>query len=302
MVDITSKSETLRTAVAQAVVIMKPQSIRLIKNNLVPKGNVLEIARAATYMGVKKTASALPMCHPLPVEWVDVDYHFSTTQIVIRVMVKTIYKTGCEMEALYGASCCALCIYDMLKPVDKSIEINSIKLIEKKGGKSDFILSRSASLSAAILVISDTVSSGKNKDTSGKLIKDFLVKYKVKIKHFVIVPDNTAKIQSHVKQFSKENISLILTTGGTGLSPRDLTPEALSPMVDREIPGIMEAARLYGIKRTPYAMLSRGIAGIIHKSLLITFPGSRSGVSDSLNALFPFVFHLFHVIQGKRHE
>ncbi|RTE55362.1 cyclic pyranopterin monophosphate synthase MoaC [Arenibacter aquaticus] len=138
MVDITHKKATLRTAVAQAIVqVSSEDTIKAIKNNEVPKGDVFAMSKAAGLLGVKKTADLLPDCHPMPVEYTDISYSINGLQITVLITVKTIYKTGVEVEAMHGASIVALNMYDMLKPIDKGIEIQNIKLLKKTGGKSD---------------------------------------------------------------------------------------------------------------------------------------------------------------------
>lgn len=138
MVDITHKQNTLRTAIAQAIVqVSKEETITAIKNNTVPKGDVFAMSRAAGLLGVKKTADLLPDCHPLPIEYTDISYVIDGLTIQVLITVKTIYKTGVEVEAMHGASIVALNMYDMLKPIDKGIEIQRIKLLQKTGGKSD---------------------------------------------------------------------------------------------------------------------------------------------------------------------
>ncbi|MCM4171526.1 cyclic pyranopterin monophosphate synthase MoaC [Arenibacter sp. TNZ] len=138
MVDITHKKSTLRTAIAQAIVqVSSEDTITAIKNKTVPKGDVFAMSKAAGLLGVKKTADLLPDCHPLPIEYTDISYAIDGLQITVLVTVKTIYKTGVEVEAMHGASIVALNMYDMLKPIDKGIEIRNIKLLSKTGGKSD---------------------------------------------------------------------------------------------------------------------------------------------------------------------
>ena len=138
MVDITQKEITLRTAIAEALVVVGNQAtIEAIESGRVPKGDVFEMSKAAGLLGVKKTPELLPDCHPIPIEFTSVTYQVEGLQIRIRVTVKTNYKTGVEVEAMHGSSVVALNMYDMLKPLDKDIEIRTIRLIEKRGGKSD---------------------------------------------------------------------------------------------------------------------------------------------------------------------
>lgn len=296
MIDITHKPTTLREAIAEATVhVSLPETIAAVKERRVPKGDVLEAARIAGLFGVKRTADMIPDCHPLPVEHTEVSSEVQDMAIVVTVKVRTIYRTGVEVEAMHGASVAALTMYDMLKPIDKGITIERIRLVEKKGGKSDWKDAFEKAPRAAVLVISDSVSAGKKEDKAGAAIAERLKKIGVDVAAQGLVPDEPARIAEQVKAWAAQGLDLILTTGGTGLSPRDRTPEAIAPLLDREVSGIMEAARNYGQERVPYAMMSRGIAGMVGRTLVITLPGSTRGAQETMDALFPFVLHVVKV-------
>src|ERR1700733_8511821 len=139
MVNITHKQNSLRKAIASAIVkVSSQQTIDAIKNKAVPKGDVFEFSRAAGLLAIKKTSDVIPDCHPLPVEFASIKQEIDNLDIIITVEVHTIYKTGVEVEAMHGAAITALTMYDMLKPLDKGIEISSIRLENKQGGKSSF--------------------------------------------------------------------------------------------------------------------------------------------------------------------
>lgn len=303
MVDITHKVSSLRKATATAVVkTSKQETIDAVVNKTVPKGDVFEFSRAAGLLAIKKTSDVIPDCHPLPVEFAAIRHTVDGLNIIVSVEVHTIYRTGVEVEAMHGAAITALTMYDMLKPIDKAIEISTIKLEDKKGGKSDFSNGNTENLRCAVVVCSDSVAAGSKQDAAGRAIMAKLQKHGLETSFYTVVPDELTEIQTYARQLSEEGYNLAIFSGGTGLSQRDVTPEAIEPMLDRHIPGIMEAARNYGQQRTPYAMLSRGVAGFIKNTLVLTLPGSTRGAEETMDALFPYIIHVFRVAEGMRHD
>ena len=302
MVDITHKIITQRTAIAQAIVkVGSPATMQAILNNTVPKGNVLEVSRTAGLFAVKNTSNSIPDCHPMPIEYTGIQFDCLEDSVLIEVTVKAIYRTGVEVEAMHGASIVALTMYDMLKPIDKQVEIATIKLLHKKGGKSDFGVKEKLELSVAVMVCSDSVSSGKKEDRAGKVITEKIKNLGLSVSSYTVIPDEVSAIQESINKLCANDKDLIIITGGTGLSNRDVTPEAVIPLLDRRIPGIEEAIRSYGQDRTPYAMLSRSVVGFKGNTLIMALPGSTTGASESMDAVFPSVLHLFKILNGFNH-
>lgn len=301
MIDVGDKPESLRTAVAQALLSFDNKIMSIIKDGNSPKGNIFEIAKVSGTLGAKKTSDLIPYCHPIPIDDVKVAVTIEPSHVRILVKVKSIWKTGVEMEALTGATIAALSVYDILKPLDISLSIDNIKLLEKHGGIGDFKENYDKKLEAAVLTISD--SRKKDQDESGKLIINALTSNGFDIVDYKIIPDEIKLIEQELIYYSdKLKVNIIITTGGTGVGPRDVTPEATKKIIEKEVLGITENLRDYGQSRTPLSMLSRGVSGIRGNTLIVNMPGSTTAVSQSISALFPGVMHIFRMIAGHGHH
>ncbi len=302
MFDVGHKAETYRIAKAQAILKVKPETISLIKEGKTPKGDIFETAKVSGTLGAKKTPDLLPYCHPLPIDNVTISVSLNQDSIEIIAETETVWKTGVEMESLTAVSVAALSIYDMLKPIDDSLVIESVKLLSKKGGKSDFQQKFDKKLRAAILITSDSISSGKKSDQSGKIIAERLEKLGINVAVIKVIPDEVNQIESLLKEFCDEQkIDLVLTCGGTGVSPKDVTPEATIKVLEKQVTGVAEMLRNYGQQRIPFSMLSRGLAGIRGKSVIVNLPGSTGAVTDSMDSLFPCILHIFKMLEDEGH-
>lgn len=300
MVDVSSKYETLRSATAQAILHVNPETTALIKDGKVPKGSIVDAARLSAVMAVKRTSDLIPFCHPVPIDSVNVNVSIQVGRIEILVEVKAVWKTGVEMEALTSASIAALTVYDMLKFTDKSMSIQLIKLLEKSGGIKEALSATDKVLQAAVLVASDTRE--KNQDLSGKKAVEILSKKGFHIAEYKVVRDDAKTIERELVRLCDElRVDIVITSGGTGLGHRDVTPDATRRVIGKEITGIEEAIRSYGQKRTPNSMLSRGVAGIRGNTIIVNLPGSVGSISESMHALFPGILHAFEVLEGKGH-
>ena len=298
MLDISKKFSTLRTATAEATLTVAPATLDCIRRNELPKGDPFPVAKVAAIQAAKNTSQIIPYCHPLPVEYAGVEFDMREGSIVVTVTVTAIHKTGVEMEALTAASVAVLTCYDMLKMLDETMEIVGVKLLKKRGGKSDYQEKRDTPLRAAVLVMSDSIAAGNKSDESGRRIVARLEKECFEICDYRIIPDDPEIIAEVLCDYAdSRHLDLVMTTGGTGFSPRDNTPEAMQKVIEREIPGIPEALRAYGQDRTPYAMLSRGRAGIRGNTIIVNLPGSSRGVAESLDALFPGLSHAFKMLK-----
>jgi molybdenum cofactor biosynthesis protein MoaC len=303
MIDVSPKFNTLRYAQAEGYLYGSKKILKRVFDKTVPKGDVAQVARAAGINAAKRCADWITFCHPIPLDWVDVRLEPDKKGIRVTAEVRSVWKTGVEMEAITAVSAALLNAYDMLKPLDADLSFGGIKVVKKKGGKTDFADTFSKPIKTAVLVISDSTYAGKRKDKSGLVIKEFLVDQPVDVAVYEVLPDDRGLIANRLAELvDKKKAQLIFTTGGTGLGPRDVTPEATLDVLERTVPGIAEAIRKHGKDRTPFAMHSRGEAGVCGGCVIINLPGSSKGALESLQALFPGLLHIFPMMKGKGHD
>jgi molybdenum cofactor biosynthesis protein MoaC len=303
MKDVSRKYSTLRRATARSTLRLAHRTVLLVRTNGLAKKDPLAVARVAAVQAAKDTSRIVPYCHPVPVDRVEVTFDLDDDAAHATVTVEATAKTGVEMEALTAAAVAALTLYDMVKGEDPEARIERVELLEKRGGKSDFAERLDPPPTAAVVVVSDSASAGEAEDRTGPMIRERLEAEGFDVVDVAVIPDEVGTIQEVLQRYARDlRVNLVLTTGGTGLGPRDVTPEATRAILDRPAPGIAEAIRRYGLDRTPRAMLSRGEAGTIGDTLVVNLPGSSRGVAESLDALFPGILHGLKMLRDPRHE
>ncbi|NPA53501.1 MAG: bifunctional molybdenum cofactor biosynthesis protein MoaC/MoaB [Aquificae bacterium] len=299
-VDVSNKFETIRTAKAEGKIYLSPESIEMIKKGQVPKGDVLLASQMAGLLGAKRTPDILPFCHNIMIDHVQVDTKLEDDGVYVTAEVKCVGRTGVEMEALTAVSAALLNVYDMLKAFDKDMRISDIKLVSKRGGKSDYAEDLEG-LKCAVITLSDTCARGEAEDRSGKtainIIED---EFGGSVVHYEILPDEKDLLAQKLKELEGK-VDVIFTTGGTGFSKRDTTPEATREVIRTEMIGFSEAMRIVGIKFTPKSLLSRGVCGIIGDStIVINLPGSTGGVKDNIRMIAPLIKHAIRMAKGEK--
>ena len=237
--------------------------------------------------------------------------------------VKVTGKTGVEMEALTGVSAALLTIYDMCKALDKKMEITDIRLLKKTGGENLSAENRSAGNAeaedvenvcrkkekrtrrwkAAVVTMSDKGFAGEREDKSGPLICEMIADQGYDVVRTELLPDEQKEIEKCLCTLcDDEKVDIVFTTGGTGFSLRDCTPEATMAVAHRNVPGIAEAMRAASAEVTPRAMLSRAVSAIRNHTLIVNLPGSPKAVKENLEAVLPVVEHGLEILTGQAGE
>lgn len=160
----------------------------------------------------------------------------------------------------------------------------------------------SVALRAGIITVSTTGFAGKRADESGPAMRDALTAAGIAVVSAELVPDDVERVATAILAASRAGATVILTSGGTGLSPNDVTPEATRRVIDREVPGIAEALRAHALRKTPHGMLSRGVAGALGGALVVNLPGSPKAARESLEVLIPVLPHAVELLAGESGE
>ncbi len=319
MADVGGKSPNHRRALAMGRIHVGEAAFAHIKAGTLPKGDVLKIAEIAGIQGAKGAASLIPLCHPLPLDhvalWLDLEEE--SHSVAVYCLAAAFARTGVEMEALAGVNGALLTLYDLTKPVEPALTITDVHLLVKEGGKKgrwvcpEGVPARAAGIlpetrerplegiRAAIVTLSDRASSGAYEDRSGPILRAALEALGAEVVSADILPDDEEKIAAHVGALADAgDLGLVITTGGTGLTPRDVAPEAIARLCTKTAPGIGEALRAAGARHIPTAWLSRSIAGVRGKTLIIALPGSPRAIGESMDVLKPFLRHAVRLAAG----
>jgi cyclic pyranopterin phosphate synthase len=287
---------------------MQPETLTTLLDAGGPKGDAFVTARLAGIGGAKRTSELIPLCHPLPLDRVDVELtpDREAGTVTIRAEASATARTGVEMEALTAASVAALTLYDMAKALQRDIVIERIELLEKSGGRSgDYPRTEvptTAAHEAVVVTCSNRSAAGEREDASGPALVEALRGAGVDVApDATVVADDEDEIASLLSRLADAGHRLILTTGGTGLSPTDVTPAATRRVIEREAPGMAELMRAAGMASTPMAALSRGVVGVRGQTLIANLPGSPRGASESLAALLPVLRHALDQLAGGDH-
>lgn len=322
MVDVGAKDVSVRTATARGRLLVAPSVVALLRGEGVPKGDALGVARVAGILGAKRVPDLVPLCHPIGLSGVVVELTVADDAVEITAVTRTRDRTGVEMEALTAVAVAGLTLHDMVKAVDPAAVLTDVRVVEKTGGASGDWKRPDASPAdatphlpaagsapkpcpglpadarAVVVTVSDRSHAGARLDRSGPLLAGLLGDLGFTVADVVVVPDEFDAVADAIRGAVDGSTDLVVTTGGTGFAPRDVTPEATRGVIERDAPGLVETLRAAYRDRVPTAILSRGLAGIRGSAIIVNLPGSPGGVRDGVRVLAPVIGHAVAQLRG----
>lgn len=266
--------------------------------------DMLEEAKAAGILAGRRAERCLPAVDAAEVERVDVEVHRVEEGLDIVATVVAFARQPVDGRAMLAANVCATNLVAEAAEVDGEITIERTDVTDRKGGDEGLEYDFDPPVEVEVATISDAVVDGEKEDRAGDLVAEAvreLGPHGVELAERRTIGDDPTTIEALVDHAVGE-VDMLLTVGGTGLTHTDKTVQVVAPKLDRPIPGIMEQAREYGRRQTPLAFMSRGVAGLIGETLVVTLPGSSSGAEESVEALFPSVLHVFRVRRKSRRD
>ncbi len=321
MADVRRKRPTPRRAVAVGELHAGAVGFAALRDRSLPKGDALVMAEVAGIQGAKQAALLMPLCHPLNLEYVDIRCVLVPERCAVRVYceVGIEARTGVEMEALAGLNAALLTLYDLTKPVEPALSMTGMRLLFKEGGKKGLwvhpdglnaderahyrpqALARLDGVSVLVLTLSDRASAGVYEDGAGPEAARVLDELGAEVSR-AILPDGIEPLAGELVRAAAAGVRLVLCTGGTGLGPRDLAPEALARVATRRVPGLGDLFRSASSAHTPLAWLSRADAALVGEStLVVLLPGSPKAVAQGMAILAPLLAHALAMVAGAAH-
>lgn len=319
MIDVGRKRVTRRRAIACGSITVGDKAFQMIKDKALPKGDALSLAEIAGIYGAKKTPELLPMCHILPLDKVQITCSpAAPDKIDVIAQVTAHAKTGVEMEAIVAVQSALACIWDLVKMVEPNLTIGDIRLLLKEGGKSgmwihpdgvpdwlsDALPERQSMTgkNVSIVIMSDRASSGEYDDKTGPFLTNLLDDEGADIISLKVIPDEKEHIEKTlIALCDDEQPDIILAAGGTGPGPRDITPDVVNGLADRELDGLGEVLRRESAAFTDTAWLSRMGGYMRGRTLIVTLPGSPKAVGECWDIIRPFISHALDMIAGQGH-
>ncbi|MGM0556478.1 MAG: molybdenum cofactor synthesis domain-containing protein [Myxococcota bacterium] len=263
---------------------------------------LLAETRVTGILAARRASESLPRTGAVELDTVEVSFDWDDTSLVVEASVAGFSRQQIGSRALTCVLNCVTAVVDAFPRRAEAISITEARVTKSRGGTTlsyDF----DPPVRAAVLTVSDSVAGGHKDDRAGQVVKsavEGLADHGVELDTYRIVGDDAEAIEQAVSSWCADGVELVLTVGGTGLVHTDKTVDAVEPLLDTHVPGLVEALRDYGLEQTPLAFMSRGIAGLVGDALVVTLPGSTGGAREATEALFPAVLHVFHALRTSR--